>query len=117
MKLIIMLCLMFTSFSSSAAWLNTTGKVKSISVYAGKDTILVNLDSAGTKINECSSPSTFAISSTNTPEQRARLYSTLLAAQAAGRSVTLAYNDVGNCEAWGANAHAYRRIVRISLGG
>ncbi|WP_221937445.1 hypothetical protein [Shewanella psychropiezotolerans] len=45
-----------------------------MTTYAGRDTILINLDSPGTAVEACSSASTFAISSANTPEQRTRMW-------------------------------------------
>ena len=106
--------LMLISCSSSAVWLNTTAKVKHIITYASKDTVLVTLDVHGTQVQACSNRAIFAISSTNSPEQRARMLAILLAAQAAGKSVTVSYSDVDSCEPWHANPHVYRKITRLT---
>jgi len=88
--------------------------VKNISTYSSTETILVNLDSHGTAVEDCTNTTTFAISKTISSEARARMYALLLAAKSSNSSVTIAFNDVGNCEPWDANQNAYRIITRIN---
>jgi|GEM_PF-1574333 len=112
-KYLLALMLITSSAPSFAVWLNTAGKIKEIITYAGRETILVNLDGSGTKVNECSNTRTFAISKSISAEARSRMYAMLLSAQATGKNVTLSYNDVGGCEPWGSTANVYRTIVRL----
>ena len=113
MKYLFTLMLFTLSFSSSATWLDAVGKVTGLTTYAHTETILVSISSPGADVAECSNKSTFAISSTMSAEGRARMYAMLLSAQATGRNVVISYNSVGNCEPWGPNQNAYRRIVRL----
>ncbi len=115
-RLIATLMLLCISFASQAVWLNTSGKVTGITTYAGRDTVLITLDSPGTTVSECASDSVFAIGHDYSAEQRARMYAMFLAAQASDRRVTVSYNDTGNCEPWGSTPSVYRRIVRMTLG-
>lgn len=114
MKSLVFIFFVLLSFPSHAVWLNSSGEVTSIITYAGKDTVLVNLSTAGTAVQECASTATFAISSTLSAEQRARMFAILLAAKTAGSKVTISYNDVGSCEPWDSNPNAYRKIIRLS---
>ncbi|KPZ73121.1 hypothetical protein J8L86_12545 [Shewanella sp. MMG014] len=113
MKVFTVIILLLASSSSHAIWLNTTGKVASIVTYAGRDTVLVNLDNHGTAVAECANNSTFAISLHNSIEQRARMFAILLAAKASDKSVIISYSDTGGCEAWDSNPSAYRKITRL----
>ena len=119
MKNLSAVLLALSTFSANAVWLNTTGEVKHIATYGTKNTILVTLgDSngetlAGRAVSACSNTTSFAISHNISEEARNRMFSMLLAAKASGQKVTLAYNDVGNCEPWDSNSSVYRKIVRI----
>ena len=108
--------LLTTIFSNEAlaVWLNVKGKVTSIYTYASRETIIVSLDNVGANVAECSNKTAFAISKSISAEARSRMYSLLLAAHSANREVTIAFNDVGGCEPWDANASAYRRIARVN---
>jgi len=114
MKYILLIAVLMP-LQAFAAWLNTTGKIDSINVYHNRDVILVSLDNNGADITECSNKTTFAISSSVTHERRQIMLSILMSAEARGKPVTLAYNDVGGCEPWDANASVYRKITRISF--
>ena len=113
MKLLYAFIFMGLSATSLASWLDTSGKIVSIVIYPHTETILVSLDSSGVDVSACSSKSNFAISADISLEARTRMYSMLLAAQASGRNVVISYSDVGNCEPWGANTNAYRKITRL----
>ncbi|WNO10318.1 hypothetical protein [Teredinibacter sp. KSP-S5-2] len=113
MRIVFVIFICFLSMNCFAAWKNVGGKVKSITTYATTETILVTISSHGEDVPECSNKSVFAISKDISSEARARMYSMLLAARATDRSVTLAYNHEGNCEPWGSNQDAYRRITRM----
>jgi len=112
-KLVTFVFLCVLSTSANAVWLNSTGKITGIITYAGKETILINISASGADVEECLNKNTFAISSSISPEARARMYSMLLSAQATGRNVTVSYNDVGSCEPWDSNSSVYRKIVRL----
>jgi hypothetical protein len=109
---VFLIALVFSTYSN-ASWIDTSGKVSSIITYAHIDTIIVNISSAGIDVAECANKTSFVISKSISSEARTRMYSMLLSAQATGRTVVLAYNNTGGCEPWGANANAYRKIVRL----
>ena len=113
MKKAIAVLSFFIACNSHAVWLNTAGKITSLTTYATTNTILVTLSNPGTDVEQCSNKTTFAISKDINAEARARMYSMLLAAQTSDRTVTVSYNDVGNCEPWDANLNAYRKITRL----
>lgn len=115
MNYLIFILLTLFSLPSNAVWLNTTGKVSNIVTYGGTETVLVNLSAKGTAVPECSNTSTFAISRSISPEQRARMFAILLAAKSSDRHVTVSYSDVGSCEPWDSNTNAYRKITRLYL--
>ena len=98
-----------------AVWINATGKIEKLHVYQHTGVILVTLDTDGADVTDCSNKRTFAISSSVTHERRQIMLSVLMSAEARGKPVTLAYNDVGGCEPWDANASVYRKITRISF--
>lgn len=98
-----------------ADWLQVKAKVAGISTYSHTETILVTLVLSGTAVADCSNNTSFAISHSLSEEGRARMYSTLLAAQLAGKDVAIAFNRSGGCEPWDTNPMAYRTIVRISI--
>lgn len=101
------------SGAASAAWIEASGKITNMMTYATNNTILVTISSAGTPVDECSNNSSFAVSKSMDEEARSRMFAMLLAAKASGASVTIAYNDVGQCEPWGSNSSAYRKIQRL----
>ena len=113
MKILLTSFLLCWSVSSYASWTDTGGQVVSLVTYAHTNTILVTLSKDGTDVEACSNKKTFAISKDIGEEQRTRMYSMLLAAQAVGRDVVVSYNRVGNCEPWDANPSGYRKIVRL----
>ncbi|MGR3971747.1 hypothetical protein [Shewanella sp. 1180_01] len=115
MKYLFVLCLCMFTGHACAAWVNTTGKITSIVNYAHRDTILVALSDNGMAVSQCSDRTTFAVGDKYTPERRARMYAMLLAAQASERSITISYNDVGNCEPWDSNPDVFRLITRLTL--
>lgn len=112
-KLIVFVFLYILSTSANATWLNSSGKIVNIITYANKEAILVTISTNGIDVAECSNKSVFAISASISSEARARMYSMLLSAQATGRNITVAYNDVGGCEPWDSNSSVYRRINRL----
>jgi hypothetical protein len=105
--------LIMASKSVLAGWNNTSGTVSSINNYAHTDTVLIKLSSLGEDVEACGNKDTFAIDGALPESRRNQIYSALLAAKASGKSVTLAYDDTGNCIAYGSNPSAYRGIVRI----
>lgn len=109
----VFITLLLLTISQPSFALSTSGKITSLVTYSTTETILVTLEDAGTKVDECSSATTFAISKSISAEARARMYAMLLSAQATGRTVTLSYAPVGSCEPWGSNTTAYRKIVRL----
>lgn len=113
MKKLILSAILALPLNSYAVWIEAPGKVTHLITYAHNNTILVTLSSSGTPVADCTSKTMFAISKSIEPEARARMYSKLLAAQVSDQTVTVAYNDVGNCEPWDANASAYRKITRL----
>ena len=112
-KYFLIFMITLTSLPVHAVWLSTTAKVEHITTYATTETVLVTLSKDGADITECSNKTAFAISKDLSSEARSRMYSMLLSAQTTGRDVVVSYNDVGNCEPWGSNANAYRKIVRM----
>ena len=110
-KFFVVFALLF-SVNSHAVWVNVTGTVVNMVTYAHTDTILVTLSVPGQDVVECVNKTQFAISSTMTEERRARIFAMLLSAKASETPVTIAYNDVGSCEAYGSTTNAYRRVLR-----
>lgn len=105
----------FVSVSADAAWLTSTGKVEHLLLYQAH-TVLVKLkDNNGSPVTACSNKEYFAIPASYTEESRNRMYSTLLAAKMADKQVSISYNDVDNCEPWGATTNVYRKITRITF--
>lgn len=43
------------------------------------------------------------------------MYSTLLAARMADKTVSIAYTESDNCDVWGASTNVYRIITRITF--
>lgn len=114
MKLVLATMFFFASINVDAAiWITASGTVEKIITYAHTETILVNISVDGANVGECTSKSTFAISASNSPEGRARMYSMLLSAQATGRVVTLSFLNEGGCEPWGSAPNIYRKISII----
>jgi hypothetical protein len=114
MKLILATMFLFASINVYAAtWITASGTVKQIVTYAHTETILVNISVEGANVGECSNKSTFAISASNSPEGRARMYSMLLSAQATGRVVSLSFLNEGGCEPWFSAPNIYRKIAII----
>ncbi|WDD98161.1 hypothetical protein [Thalassomonas actiniarum] len=114
MKYYLSAILLMLALPSHAIWHSTTAKVKSISTYSGMETILVNLESDGIAVNECSNKATFAISKNISAEARARMYAMLLSAEATGKAISVAYADVGSCEPLGSTPNVYRTILRMN---
>lgn len=113
MRLFILIFIVFYSFSVKAVWLDVSGKVETLTTYATNNTVIVRISQDGLPVEECSNTTHFAISRDISAEARARMYSALLAAKTAGTNIVISYNDVGNCESWGSNPGAYRRITRL----
>ena len=105
--------MLFVTVNSHAAWIEASGTVNNIMTYSTTNTVLVNLSSNGASVDECSNSSTFAISKSASEEARERMFAMLLAAKTTGTKVTVAYNDVGGCEPWGASPNVYRTITRM----
>lgn len=113
MKFILASMLLLISAPGYAAWLEASGKIESIATYASNETILVTLSSPGKAVPACSNTTTFAISRSISAEARARMFSMLLAARAAGANITVAFDEAGGCEPWDANTNVYRIIKRM----
>ncbi|WP_096087865.1 hypothetical protein [Agaribacterium haliotis] len=114
MKFVFALMLFLLPCLANAYWLEASGEVASLNIYASNNTILVNLkDVDGDDVDECANKTTFAVSKSLEPEARARMYAYLLAAKTAGARVTLAFNHEGGCEPWGSKSDVYRKIQRL----
>ncbi|MEM7763891.1 MAG: hypothetical protein AAF290_07390 [Pseudomonadota bacterium] len=113
MKKIFIVFALLLSVNSHAVWINVTGTVVNIVTYAHTDTVLVTLSVPGQDVVECVNKTQFAISSTTSEERRARMYAMLLSAKASETPITITYNDVGSCEAYGSTTNAYRTVLRM----
>lgn len=115
MKVRLLLGLLFltAAINAHAIWVDASGKVSTISVYAHTDTVLITLDSSSASVDACSNNHAFAIDGGLPPERRKQMLSILLTAKATGDTLTLKYNDVDGCVDWGASPNVYRGIVRI----
>lgn len=54
----------------------------------------------------------FVINGADTADRRKQM---LLATKAVGQKLTLKYNDVGSCVAWGSDPNAYRGVIRVDF--
>ena len=115
MKKLLIALFVLCSFDAKAVWLNSSGEIENVIIYTSNKILVKLKNNNGANVTACSNKEYFAISSSYSEEARARMYSTLLAAKLAGRSVTLSYSDVNNCEAWGNSSSVYRRITRLTL--
>ena len=115
MKVRLLLGLLFltATINVHAIWIDATGKVRTIMVYAHTDTVLLTLDNSSAPVSACSNSHTFAIDGALPPERRKQMLSVLLTAKATGNTLTLKYNDVDGCVNWGASPNVYRGVVRI----
>ncbi|WP_062567159.1 hypothetical protein [Pseudoalteromonas arabiensis] len=103
------------SHNAKAVWISATGKVENMSIYSSTR-ILVKLENQnGAPVQACSNNEFFIIPAGYSEDSRDRMYSTLLAAKMAGATVSISYEDVGNCEPWGVTPNVYRRIVRLTI--
>lgn len=112
---IVLLLIAVIPSNAHAVWLGATGKVKTIMIYGTTDTVLVELDSPGVPVAECSNNTVFVINGADPADRRKQMLSALLATKATGEILTLKYLDVGGCVAWGSDPNAYRGLIRIDL--
>ncbi|MDX3773848.1 hypothetical protein QE250_06965 [Chromatiaceae bacterium AAb-1] len=112
-KLVFYMLLATLSSQVYSGWENTKGKVVSINNYAHTDTVLVKLSSPGVSVEACESKDYFAIDGNLPESRRNQMFTVLLAAKASDKEVTIAYDNTGNCIAYGNNPSVYRGILRI----
>lgn len=103
------------SCNANAAWLTSTGYIETLTIYDRNQIIVKLKDNNGAPVAACSNKSSFIIPATYSEEARNRMYSTLLAAKMASVPASISYNDVDNCDAWGATPNVYRKITRITF--
>ncbi|MCG9736358.1 hypothetical protein L1D51_20580 [Pseudoalteromonas shioyasakiensis] len=97
------------------AWIVSTGKIESLLIYKQNQVLVKLKDNNGKSVAECSNKEYFSIPAEYTSESRNRMYSTLLAAKMADKTVSIAYTESGNCDVWGASTNVYRIITRIAF--
>ena len=114
MKLLITALLFFIPLLGHAAWTNTSGKVTLVSTYTTTEHILFTLDNNNITVPENCTTSTFAIEPHISADKRSQLLSVLLAAQASGKTVNIAYDDT-LCTPWTSGSTQYLKVYRIGI--
>ncbi|WP_157608258.1 hypothetical protein [Teredinibacter turnerae] len=113
MKYIVGLLLCALSVSAYC-WETTSGKITDISLYAGKDIVLVRLDNPGISNADCTDTSSFAVSGDITEARRSTIVSALFMAKATGQNISIAYYKSGSCATY-KEGSTFRTIQRLML--
>lgn len=112
---IVLLSIGILSCNANAAWRTSTGYIEALAIYDRHQIIVTLKDNDGAPVAACSNKTQFIIPASYSEESRNRMYSTLLAAKMAGVPASISYNDVDNCDDWGATPNVYRKITRITF--
>lgn len=114
MKVLFAIVTSLLTGTANAAWIVTTSRVVNVAMYAHTDSVLVQLESAGTAAG-CADASVFAIDGGMQVDRRKQLVAALLSAQARGASVAVSYENAGGCISWDGSPNVFRAIARASV--
>lgn len=107
------LLLLTTTYKANAAWVSSGGQVETLTLYSHNQVLVKLKNNNGASVTSCSNKEYFIVPTSYAAESRNRMYSTMLTAKISMQEITLLYNDVGNCDAWGSSPNVYRKITRI----
>ncbi len=113
MLILCLLLLLTTTNKANAAWISSGGLVETLTLYSHNQILVKLKNNNGASVASCSNKEYFIVPASYAAESRNRMYSTMLTAKISMQEITLLYNDVGNCDAWGSSPNVYRKITRI----